>query len=88
MQKKNICVTVKGEENTDKSGLSCINLKINNHNKSHNQITRRRSFSCIGLSKGSHKTYCLLCLVLFITFTYFSLLLHSPFVKKIISLYS
>lgn len=38
------------EESTDKSGLSCINLKVNNKIKSHNQITRRRSFSCIGLS--------------------------------------
>lgn len=44
---------IKGEEeSTDKRGLSCINLKVNNNNKSHNHITRRRSFNCIGLSKG------------------------------------
>lgn len=51
-----ICIKFKGEEeSTDKRGLSCINLKVNNNNKSHNQITRRRSFSCIGLSKGIRK---------------------------------
>lgn len=49
-------IIIKGEEeSTDKSGLSCINLKVNNKIKSHNQITRRRSFSCIGLSKGTSR---------------------------------
>lgn len=60
---------IKGEEDstTEKSGLSCINLKVNNKIKSHNQITRRRSFSCIGLSKGIRKKRNYICMKINLT---------------------
>lgn len=46
----------KGEAN-EKTGLSVFNLHKSNNIKSNNKITRRnRSFSCIGFSRGSHKS--------------------------------